>query len=111
MGFLVIGLSILKKGVFPLRFGQNDTVGENTLFGSGRGGRVAEGGGLLNRYRVKPIGGSNPLLSAIKLSEMRFFKRSSAPVAQLDRVSDYESEGRRFESFRARHFIFFQFNV
>src|SRR3954453_23320220 len=30
-----------------------------------RGGRVAEGGGLLNRYRVKSsIGGSNPPLSA-----------------------------------------------
>ena len=27
-----------------------------------------------------------------------------APVAQLDRASDYESEGRTFESFRARHF-------
>ena len=26
-----------------------------------------------------------------------------APVAQLDRASDYESEGRTFESFRARH--------
>src|SRR3546814_15262274 len=25
-----------------------------------------------------------------------------APVAQLDRASDYESEGRTFESFRAR---------
>ena len=29
-----------------------------------------------------------------------------APVAQLDRASDYESEGQRFESFRARHFFF-----
>ncbi|VVT17454.1 hypothetical protein ERY430_80032 [Erythrobacter sp. EC-HK427] len=28
---------------------------------------------------------------------------SSAPVAQLDRVPDYESGGRRFESFRVRH--------
>jgi hypothetical protein len=26
-----------------------------------------------------------------------------APVAQLDRAPDYESGGRRFESFRARH--------
>ena len=33
-----------------------------------RVGRVAEGGGLLNRYRVKSsIGGSNPPLSAIIL--------------------------------------------
>ena len=31
-----------------------------------------------------------------------------APVAQLDRASDYESEGRTFESFRAHHsFAFF----
>src|ERR1700744_6501383 len=34
-----------------------------------RDGRVAEGGGLLNRYRVKSsIGGSNPPLSAILLN-------------------------------------------
>jgi hypothetical protein len=33
---------------------------------SRRDGRVAEGGGLLNRYRVKSsIGGSNPPLSAM----------------------------------------------
>ena len=30
--------------------------------------------------------------------------RENAPVAQLDRASDYESEGRTFESFRARQF-------
>jgi hypothetical protein len=36
------------------------------LFEIRRDGRVAEGGGLLNRYRVKSsIGGSNPPLSAI----------------------------------------------
>ena len=29
-------------------------------------------------------------------------RRRCAPVAQLDRASDYESEGQRFESFRAR---------
>ena len=35
------------------------------LFLCRRGGRVAEGGGLLNRYTVKScIGGSNPPLSA-----------------------------------------------
>jgi hypothetical protein len=31
-------------------------------------------------------------------------KAPDAPVAQLDRASDYESEGREFESLRARHF-------
>lgn len=30
-------------------------------------------------------------------------KTAHAPVAQLDRVSDYESEGREFESLPARH--------
>ena len=30
-----------------------------------------------------------------------------APVAQLDRASGYEPEGREFESPRARHFLFF----
>ena len=36
-------------------------------FQTRRDGRVAEGGGLLNRYRVKSsIGGSNPPLSAIR---------------------------------------------
>ena len=29
--------------------------------------------------------------------------RPFAPVAQLDRVPDYESGGRTFESYRARH--------
>src|SRR5262249_24706433 len=33
----------------------------------------------------------------------------NAPVAQLDRASDYESEGRTFESFRARQKIFKHF--
>ena len=32
------------------------------------------------------------------------FSGTRAPVAQLDRAPDYESGGRRFESFRARHF-------
>jgi hypothetical protein len=37
--------------------------------------------------------------------ESCLFKRfhAFAPVAQLDRVPDYESVGRRFESCRARH--------
>ena len=30
--------------------------------------------------------------------------KSSAPLAQLDRASGYEPEGREFESLRARHF-------
>jgi hypothetical protein len=30
---------------------------------------------------------------------------AEALVAQLDRASDFDSEGRRFESFRARHHL------
>ena len=33
------------------------------------------------------------------------FDSSHAPVAQLDRVPDFESVGRRFESCRAYHFV------
>jgi hypothetical protein len=35
------------------------------------------------------------------------FRTYRAPLAQLDRASDYESEGREFESLRARHMPFF----
>ncbi len=34
---------------------------------------------------------------------MLFFLSHSAPVAQLDRASGYEPEGREFESPRAHH--------
>ncbi len=34
--------------------------------------------------------------------EMVYNYKRYVPVAQLDRVSDYESEGRGFESLRAR---------
>src|SRR5262249_61652069 len=54
----------------------------------------AEGSRLLSGYTVKSrIQGSNPCLSAI------------APLAQLDRASDYESEGRGFDSLRAHHHL------
>ena len=43
-----------------------------------------------------------PIDKAKKMAMMRLLLRSPhAPVAQLDRASDYESEGRRFESFQA----------
>ena len=46
-----------------------------------RGGRVAEGGGLLNRYRVKSsIGGSNPPLSATSITYGRFVGQRCDPV-------------------------------
>ena len=52
----------------------------------------AEGSRLLSGYRAKSsVQGSNPCLSA------------NGPLAQVDRASDYESEGQRFESSRAHH--------
>ena len=39
---------------------------------------------------------------------MRF---SRAPVAQLDRASDYESEGRKFESSGAHHLFLLFLNI
>ena len=46
-------------------------------------------------YNLAKVGvaGSNPV----------FRSKSYAPVAQLDRASDYGSEGYGFDSFRARH--------
>ena len=35
---------------------------------------------------------------------MEYYTPHDAPVAQLDRASDYGSEGCKFESCRARHF-------
>src|SRR5229473_359546 len=52
-----------------------DTINTSPL--SRRGGRVAEGGGLLNRYRVKSsIGGSNPPLSARIEETLKFSLRA-----------------------------------
>src|SRR6185295_12064383 len=42
--------------------------------------------------------GSSPYVAPLPFSRY-------APVAQLDRAPDYESGGRRFESFRARHYL------
>ena len=60
---------------------------------------LAEGSRLLSGYRVKSsVQGSNPCLSAISLCSRSRQGRGRAPIAQLDRASDYESEGQRFES-------------
>ena len=57
---------------------------------------MVEGAPLLREYGAKSfIEGSNPSLS----------ESTHAPVAQLDRVSGYEPEGREFESLRARHIL------
>ena len=41
----------------------------------------------------------------IKVKKYLLEVRHCVPVAQLDRVFDYESKGHRFESCRARHFF------
>ena len=62
---------------------------------------MVEGAPLLREYGAKSlIEGSNPSLSEMKMNNGKIFKRI-APVAQLDRVSGYELEGREFESLRA----------
>ena len=67
------------------------SVGSNPTFSvlSWRDGREAEGASLLRKYTGNGIGGSNPPLSVFLFS---------VPIAQLDRVSDCGSEGRRVES-------------
>ena len=58
---------------------------------------MAEGGGLLSRCRIF-------FLPRVRIPPPPpIWHNFGAPVAQLDRASDYESEGRRFESFRVRH--------
>ena len=51
--------------------------------------------------RSRNLGVASPA-SGPYVAPCRF--RGRAPVAQLDRAPDYESGGRTFESFRARHF-------
>jgi hypothetical protein len=41
-------------------------------------------------------------LETLRLSEDSVYNGPQALLAQLDRASDYESEGREFESLRAR---------
>ena len=55
-------------------------------------------------YRLT-FGQSKWIIRALAATACGIIKatRFQAPVAQLDRVSGYEPEGRRFESFRARH--------
>ena len=49
-------------------------------------------------FRIR--GRARPRLQGARF---RGYKDGSAPVAQLDRASDYGSEGREFESSLARH--------
>jgi hypothetical protein len=67
-------------------------AGRSVRLGAGRSRRVAPT--RFGRYgrRRRPPGNSSP------------DRGPHALVAQLDRASDFESEGREFESLRARHF-------
>jgi hypothetical protein len=47
--------------------------------------------------------GLSPILLAFDNPKTVFFCQD-APLAQLDRATDFESVGREFESLRARHF-------
>ena len=62
----------------------------------------AEGGRLLSDYTDQ-----NPYrgFESLSLRHFLFLKLYHAPVAQSDRVTDYESGGWRFESSRARHYF------
>jgi hypothetical protein len=48
----------------------------------------------------------NKLLGNILVLSFDFGEETDAPVAQLDRVSDYGSEGWGFKSLQAHHLIF-----
>ena len=52
------------------------------------------------------VGEHQPARSAggVRLDRRETKKQLLAPVAQLDRASGFEPEGREFESLRARHF-------
>ena len=67
---------------------------------------MAEGAPLLRECGLTPTEGSNPSLSARQLVDLAHNSlhnhASTAPVAQLDRASDYGSEGWGFESSPAR---------
>jgi hypothetical protein len=57
---------------------------------------------------LKPSG-TSPTVARPKKCQSKSKSLKYAPLAQLDRASGYEPEGREFESLRARHFtsVFF----
>jgi hypothetical protein len=73
---------------------------------------IQSGEGIIGDLRDK--GGENPLLESLSACDknnvlgnittlLRTFGEENAPVAQLDRASDYGSEGWGFESLQAHH--------
>ena len=69
--------------------------------------RVRRSGGLRRKGRdfsTTPKAGQFPGF-VCKMRFLRAIREMSAPVAQLDRASDYGSEGREFESSLAHHLI------
>ena len=60
--------------------------------------RCPEGGTRKEGRRVPVSGRADAAIVAVTVDGEK-----NAPIAQLDRASDYESEGRRFESCWAHH--------
>ena len=76
-------------------------AGSNPVFRSNFAG-VAE---LADAQDLNPAVGDYRTGSIPVLGTSFFNNKKYAPVAQLDRASDYESEGCRFDSRRAHHII------
>jgi hypothetical protein len=66
------------------------------------GGNVARPCWLPSLGLTGPLGDCANRIDAPRLSSRRAMGTDAAPVAQSDRASDFESEGRGFDSLRAR---------
>jgi hypothetical protein len=60
---------------------------------------VSRAGWISGRLRIS----DRPIFQRCAAVRGMVYDASNAPVAQLDRASGFEPEGREFESLRARH--------
>lgn len=82
--------------------------------GRGRGGRQTDGTQApATNYQLPTTAVAQHACRAAAFHQRRLLcwrrgllRWEHAPLAQLDRASGYEPEGREFESLRARHFLF-----
>jgi hypothetical protein len=58
----------------------------------------------LMQFVANQLANADSHISGCESGKPRLIAPHRAPVAQLDRASDYESEGRAFESLRVHHF-------
>jgi hypothetical protein len=84
-------------------------TGRSSSMRGAASGRARNGAGFGAAAAGSPpcLAGAKPIAMRLPAGFGRFgdisrAMRATAPVAQLDRAPDYESGGRRFESFRAR---------